>query len=104
MNRKEWLGKFEYNHILLNTMIKAIPNFKKHDDTYVIRKSLKYYATLDRISLMVLKNRTMPEMRTTTWGIETKIGTAKELLKEALEERHIPNEWESKLPDIERKY
>ncbi|MBL7014799.1 MAG: hypothetical protein ISR79_00365 [Nitrosopumilus sp.] len=104
MNRKEWLGKFEYNHILLNTMIEAIPNFEKHDDTYVIRKSLKYYATLDRISLMVLKNRTMPEMRTITCGIENKITIAKELLAKELERKNILNEWGSKLPDIERKY
>ncbi len=104
MERKEWLGKFEYNHILLNTMLKAIPNFDKHNETKMIRLALKYYTTLDRISSMVLKNRTMPEMRTITWGVEQKIRTARGLLRIEFEKRKIPNELESKLPDIERKY
>jgi hypothetical protein len=100
MNCKEWLGKFEYIHTLLNTMLEAIPNFQKHNEIFVIRKSLKYYSTLDYASKMVLKNRTMPEMRTSTYLIEQKIGTARELLRIELEKRKIPNEWDSKLPKL----
>jgi hypothetical protein len=100
MIRQEWISKFEYNHILLDTMIQAIPNFEKHNEKFIIKKALKYYSQINTGSILVLKNRTMPEMRTSTYLIEQKIGTAKELLRIELEKRKIPNEWDPKLPNL----
>jgi len=88
----------------LDTMLKAIPNFKKHKEDYIIEKSRIYYRQIHTISLKILENREMPYMRLSTFDMENRVERAKELLKKALEKRHIPNEWKSKIPDIERKY
>lgn len=106
MNRNEWLGKFEGYNIWLNSMLKAIPNFDRlnRTDEFVIKKSSKYYAQLNTISLKILENRKMPYMRLSTFDMENRIEVAKELLKEALEKRHIPNEAYYILPDIGMKY
>jgi len=106
MNRDEWLGKFEGLDIWLNSMLKAIPNFDRMNrkEDFVIKKSRKYYTQINTISLKILENREMPYMRLDTFDMETRIERAKESLKEALEKRHSPNEWDSLLPNISRKY
>lgn len=106
MIRNEWLNQFNRFDIWLNTMLDAIPNFDrlKRTDKFVIEKSIKYYTQLNTISIKILENNGMPYMGLSTFDMENKVGTAKELLREALEKRKIPNEWEETLPDIERKY
>ena len=104
MNSNEWANKFNGYTVWLDTMLKAIPNFKDHKENYIIEKSRIYYTQLNTISLKILENRTMPYMRLNTFDMENRVEMAKELLKEASEKYNIPKEWESKLPDIKRKY
>lgn len=81
-------------------MLKAIPNFDKRNEKFVMKKSSKYYAQINTASIMVLKNRTMPEMKTSTYLIENKIARARELLQIEFDKRGITNEWDPKLPSL----
>lgn len=106
MNRNEWLNKFAGYDVWLNAMLDAIPNFDRLNRTnkFVIEKSKKYYSQINIISIKILENKDMPYMRLSTFDMEKKVERARELLKEAFEKRNIPNEWGTKLHDIERKY
>ncbi len=102
MNRNEWLSKFEGYNIWLNSMLDAIPNFDRlnRKDDFVIEKSKKYYTQLNIVSLKILENRKMPYMRLSTFDMENRVECAKELLKETLEKRRIPNELYYTLPKL----
>ena len=102
MNRNEWAGKFELYNIWLNSMLDAIPNFDRlnRTDDFIIKKSNKYYSQINIISLKILENRKMPYMRLSTLDMENRIEGVKELLKEALEKRRIPNESYYTLPRL----
>lgn len=102
MNREEWLHKFFMFDIWLNSMLSTIPNFNRinRKDEFVIKKSRKYYAQINTVSLKVLENREMPHMMLSTYDMERKIVRARELLIEQLEKRKIPNPWDSLLPRL----
>ena len=102
MNRNEWLGMFEGFDNWLNTMLEAIPNFDRlnRTDDFIIKKSKKYYSQINTMSLKILENRKMPHMRLSTFDMENRIEGVKELLKEALEKRRIPNESYYTLPRL----
>ncbi len=102
MNRNEWVNKFNGYTVWLDTMLDVIHNFDRlnRSDNFIIKKSRKYYTQLNIISLKILENRTMPYMRLNTFDMENRVERAKELLKEALEKRHIPNELYYTLPKL----
>ena len=100
IDKQKWHIEFEYWEILMNTMLKAIPNFEKHDESFVRTKALKYYTTINTISLKILYNRKMPRMKLNTFDIEKKVKKARELLREQISKKEIPNEWDSKLPNL----
>jgi len=102
MNRNDWINKFNGYTVWLDTMLKAIPNFDKMNrkDDFVIKKSTTYYKQISIISLKILENKKMPYMKLNTFDMENRIEGAKELLKEALEKRHIPNELYYTLPNL----
>ena len=101
MNRKEWHAKFFTYNAIIENMLVAIPNFSNHKDSFVIAKSMKYYGTINTISLKILENRNMPYMKLTTYGLDDKIEQAKNILRIQLEKRNIPNKWASLLPNID---
>jgi hypothetical protein len=101
IDKQKWHAEFEYWNILMNTMLKAIPNFERQDSDFVLRKALKYYATINTISLKIIMNRKNPWLRLITTDIEYKVIKARVLLLDQISKKEIPNEWDSKLPNLE---
>ena len=101
MNRNDMLGQFEHKNTQLNTMIEAIPNFKKRDEKFMLNKASKYYNRLQLISTLIQKNRTMPELCVSTFDIEKKVKYARELLLIEFQKRDIPNKWDPLLPNLD---
>ena len=101
IDKQKWHIEFEYWNILMNTMLKAIPNFENHDENFVLTKARKYYATINTISLKIILNKKNPGLRLSTRCIEYKVTKARALLLDQLSKRDIPNQWDSKLPSLE---
>ena len=100
MNRQEWYEKFVTYDELMDNMIMAIPNFHRHKENYVIKKTVKYYSIINTVSLKILENRKMPYMKLSTYSLENKVEESRELLKKELEKRGMENIWDQELPNI----